>query len=378
MNKTKILIVGATSWSILHFRGDFIKALIDEGFEVYTAVDDYEKDIHDNLNAIGAKTLTIRLQRTGLNPFIDFRTIADLKKIMSDNKIDLVIPYTIKPVIYSSIAAIATKTKAISLITGLGISFSGLNFKSKILQILNERLYKGYVAKNEAIIFQNKDDYQLFLDRKILTKNNKVAIVSGSGVNLDKFNLKSYNEKQNETVSFLFIGRLIKEKGIGLYIQASKILKEKYPKAEFNVIGGGDSASSANIIAQINELNKKGILIYHGAQNNISEHLKEKDVFVLPSYYREGVPRSILEALSVGLPIITTDSPGCRETIHNNENGILIAPNSLDSLINAMEFFILNPRKISEMGKKSRAYAESRFAVDIVNNQIIRLIKEIL
>lgn len=378
MNKTKILIVGATSWSILHFRGDFIKALIKEGFEVYTAVDVYEKDIHNKLNAIGAITLTCRLQRTGLNPFMDLKTIADLKKIMTNNKIDLVIPYTIKPVIYGSIAAIATETKVISLITGLGISFSGLNFKSKILQLLNEQLYKRYVAKNEAIIFQNKDDYQLFLDRKILNKNKKVAIVSGSGVNLEKFSFKNYNISPKETLSFLFIARLIEEKGIVLYLRASKILKEKYPNVEFHIIGSADTSSSSTILAEINELNEKGFIIYHGSQSNISEHLKQNDVFVLPSFYREGVPRSILEALSVGLPIITTDSPGCRETILNNENGILIAPKKLDSLVNALEFFILNPTKISEMGRKSRIYAESRFDVNIINNQIINLIKEIL
>lgn len=378
MKTNNILIVGATSWSIVNFRGDLIKALIINGFSVFTAVDKYEDNHFDLLSTMGVTPLTVRLQRTGMNPLKDLTTIGDLKKIITKHHIELVIPYTIKPVIYSSIAARKTKTKVISLITGLGFSFSGLNFKSKILQFLNEILYKRYVTKNEVIIFQNKDDYQLFLDRNILNKNHKVAIVSGSGVNLDKFSAKNYPENPNETVSFLIVARLIKEKGIGLFIQAAKILKEKYPYTSFHVIGSAETSPSAIKLEELNAFNEQGILIYHGEQINIPEHLEQKDVYVLPSFYREGIPRSILEALAVGLPIITTDSPGCRETVLTKENGFLIAPNNLDELLNAMEYFILNTDKIAQMGKKSRIYAENRFDVNIINKEIVELVKEII
>ncbi|WP_299782673.1 glycosyltransferase family 4 protein [uncultured Formosa sp.] len=375
MSKKRILLVSSFSPSLIHFRGDFIESLIHNNFEVYTAAPDYPEDIQQKLTVLGATPKTFKLQRTGLNPLNDLKSISELKSIIKDNNIDLVFPYTVKPVIYSSIAGNSCNVPVISLITGLGFAFTGLTFKARTLQRLNEFLYKISIRKNKVIIFQNRDDYALFLDRKIIPKENKVEFVGGSGVNLNKYETR-VNNNISKVIKFLLVARLIKEKGIDLYIEAAKVLKNKYPEAEFHIIGEPDNSPSSIKLEKLNKLNTKGIIIYHGKQSNVPKHLYNTDVFVLPTFYREGVPRSILEALSVGLPIITTDTPGCKETVIKDNNGILIKPNNLNALVNAMEFFLINPEKIKEMGINSRTYAENRFDVKIINRELITIIKE--
>ncbi|WP_412561871.1 glycosyltransferase [Winogradskyella sp. MIT101101] len=193
---------------------------------------------------------------------------------------------------------------------------------------------------------------------------------------MDKFRFKE--KSPSDKVSFLFIARLIKEKGVALYMEAAKALKAKYPKTEFHLIGAPEISPSAISEEELKQLHKEGIIIFHGKQRNIEEHLHEKDIFVLPSYYREGLPRTSLEACACGNPIITTDSVGCRESVKEGVNGFLIEPQNLDALIKPMEYFITNPHKIKEMGINSRKYAEERFDVNIINNDLIAIINESL
>lgn len=374
MNKKRILIIASLANSLIRFRGDFIKSLLKSGFEVYTAAPTYTDENKDVITAMGAKIVEFKLQRTGLNPIKDFKSILELKAIIKDNNIDLVFPYTVKPVIYGSMAANINKTPVISLITGLGYAFTGLSFKARTLQRFNETLYKLSIRKNKVIVFQNKDDCQLFLDRGVISKKQQVDFVSGSGVNLNEFKFKEKNT--SDKVSFLLVARLIKEKGIDLYLEAAKILKAKYPKAEFHLIGVPEISPSAINEDEINKLHDKEIIIFHGKQKNIEEHLHNRDVFVLPSYYREGLPRTTLEACACGNPIITTDSVGCRESVKEGINGFLIEPQNLGALVKSMEYFITNPAKIKEMGINSRTYAKERFNVDIINNALVNIIKK--
>lgn len=373
MEKKRILLIASYAGSLIRFRGDFIKSLISNGFEVFTAAPSYTEQYQQQIKDMGATPIEFKLQRTGLNPLNDVKSILELKLIMKDNKIDLVFPYTVKPVIYGSMAANMCKTPVISLITGLGYAFTGLTSKARLLQRFNEMLYKLSIRKNKVIVFQNKDDYQLFLDRKVVSKQQKVDFVSGSGVNLNQFTFKEKNA--SDKVSFLLVARLIEEKGIALYMEAAKILKAKYPNAEFHLIGAPETSPSAISEIELNELHKEGIIVFHGKQSNIEEHLHNNDVFVLPSYYREGLPRTTLEACACGNPIITTDSVGCRESVKEGVNGFLIEPQNLDALVKPMEFFITNPEKIKEMGINSRKYAEERFDVKIINNDLVKIIK---
>ncbi|MAX72038.1 MAG: glycosyltransferase family 1 protein [Flavobacteriaceae bacterium] len=374
MSQKRILIIASYDGSLIRFRGDFIASLVKDGFEVFAAAPDFSKKYRKMVSDLGATPIEINLQRTGLNPIKDLKSILELNSIIKKNNIDIVFPYTVKPVIYGSFAANMSKTPVISLITGLGYAFTGLSKKARLLQRFNETLYKLSIRKNKVIVFQNRDDYQLFLDRKVISKKQKVDFVSGSGVNLDEFNFKEKNP--TDKVSFLLVARLIEEKGIALYMEAAKILKAKYPKTEFHLIGSTETSPSAISENELNELHEKNIIVFHGKQSNIDEHLNKRDIFVLPSYYREGLPRTTLEACACGNPIITTDSVGCRESVKEGINGFLIEPQNLEALIEPMEFFINNPEKIKEMGINSRKYAEERFDVNIINNDLIDIINK--
>lgn len=376
MDKKRILLIASYDGSLIRFRGDFIKSMIANGFEVFAAAPSFTEKYSQLIKDMGATPVEFNLQRTGLNPLKDFKSIHEIKSIIKDNKIDLVFPYTVKPVIYGSMAANMCKVPVISLITGLGYAFTGLSAKARTLQRFNETLYKLSIRKNKVIVFQNNDDYQLFLDRKVITKKQEVAFVSGSGVNLDQFSFKEKNA--SDKVSFLLVARLIKEKGIALYMEAAKILKAKYPKAEFHLIGSTETSPSAISEDEINHLHKEGVIVFHGKQSNINEHLNNRDIFVLPSYYREGLPRTTLEACACGNPIITTDSVGCREAVKEGVNGFLIEPQNLDALVKPMEYFITNPEKIKEMGINSRKYAEERFDVNLINKDLNDLINKVL
>lgn len=375
--RKKILVLCSAPYSLINFRRDLIKSMLANGYDVYTAAPNYENDITEILLEMGAKPIEYKLQRTGLNPLKDIATILQLRNIIKEYNIDLVFPYTIKPVIYGSFAANSRNVPVISLITGLGFTFSAASKKAKMLQRITTFLYRTSIRRNKIVIFQNSDDHQLFLDSGIITKENKTDIVGGSGVNLNQFEYR-INQNTTDRIRFLLIARLIKEKGVQLFIDAARTLKIKYPQAEFHVIGSPGNSPSAVDIEILDELHKEGIIICHGEQRNIDEHLAKGDVFVLPTYYREGIPRSILEALSVGLPIITTKSPGCKETVIPYENGILIPPKDLDELINAMEYFLAHKEEIKRMGINSRKYAEKKFDVDIINQSILKSIKSVL
>ena len=319
---------------------------------------------------MGATYLSFDLNRTGLNPLKDFKSILQIKKIIKENNIDLVFPYTIKPVVYGSIAANMSKTPTISLITGLGFTFSGASKKAELLQKITKRLYKYSLRKNKLVIFQNEDDRNLFLINKIISKTQKTDVVNGSGVNLDKYPFRTV-QVTTQKVRFVIVARLIKEKGIQLFMDAAKELKESYPLAEFHIIGGMADSPSGVDIEIVNQLHKDKVIIFHGLKDNVPEFLKDMHVFVLPTYYREGVPRSILEALSIGMPIITTITPGCKETVLPEKNGFLIPPKTLDPLMDACRHFLDHPSNIGDMGKQSRLLAENKFDVNIINHFLI-------
>ena len=376
MNKN-VLIIASLANSLPHFRGDFIAELIKQGYTVFAAAPEMTSKNIDELTQLGATPITLDLDRTGLNPVKDFKSVLQIKNLIKEHHIDLVFPYTIKPVVYGSIAANMCNKPTISLITGLGFTFSGASTKANMLQQITKRLYRYALRKNKLVIFQNEDDRQLFFEKRILSKKQKTDIVNGSGVNLDRYPFREINVNSQE-VKFVIVARLIKEKGIQLFMDTAKALKKQFPLSEFHIIGGvGNSPSSIKIEA-LNTLHESGIIVFHGPKDNVPDFLKDMHIFVLPTFYREGIPRSILEALSIGMPIITTNTPGCKETIVENENGFLITPNSLEPLIEACKFFIENPSKINQMGKRSRLLAEEKFDVNIINKHLTDNIKTVL
>lgn len=370
-----ILLVASKAQSLINFRGDFILDLHTNGYKVYTLAPETHSALLTQLKELNATHLDLKLNRKGLNPFTDVKTLWQIKKIIETYKIDLVFPYTIKPVIYSSFASKLAKhpSKCVSLITGLGLTFSRVSLKAKLLQIISQFLYKNALKTNNAVIFQNRDDEELFKKLKIV-KKVPTYVVNGSGVNTTRFPLRTYPKIVEAPVKFVYVGRLIKSKGVNLILQAAESLVAQGTNLEIHVLGDFDGGSDGIDVALIEKLKASNVLIMHGHVKDVPSVLKKMDVFVLPTYYREGVPRSILEALSIGLPIITTDTPGCRETVVNGVNGFLIEPQKLDLLIEAMKHFIQHPANIKIMGLQSRSLAENKFEVTLINKDILRIL----
>ncbi|TDS65014.1 glycosyltransferase family 4 protein [Myroides indicus] len=374
MIEKKIIVISSLSSSLVNFRFDLLKELVKHGYEVVALGPEKDADTIKTLTSIGVRFRVFSLERNGFNPIKDINTIRELRKIYKEEKPDFILPYTVKPVVYSNIAKIGSNIKSLNWITGLG--FYGLEsktFRDKISKSIMTFLYKLSFKKNDIVVFQNNDDLMYFKDKGILKYRN--TITPGSGINIEKY---SYSLPQTEIIKFIFVGRLIKAKGIDVFIKAAEILKDKYNNIEFTVVGAVDEGNPEAIQKEEYELlREKGFVNFTGHVNNVIDYVRESSVFVLPSIYREGVPRSILEAMALGRAIITTDNVGCRETVIKDYNGILIEKNNVSNLIEAMEFFCKNQDLIIEYGKNSRLLAESKFDVKIVNNIILESLKDL-
>lgn len=376
MTKPKVLIICSVSYSLINFRKDFIEDLIKSGYDVWCAAPDFNKSTYVQIKTMGAHPVDFNLQRKGLNPIKDFKSVGELKKIMKDIGADFVFAYTIKPVIYGSLAAQQLKIKTFSLITGLGFTFSGVSLKARLLGQVSRLLYKLALRKDNIPIFQNVDDQNLFSEQGILPKNQESYVVNGSGINLKRFRFKKPQEFNNGgAVNFILIGRLMVEKGIELFLETAQAVYEKNGNARFHIVGNPPEGMT-ELSSRLKKLNDDGVVVHHGVQKDVRPFLYNADIFVLPTFYREGVPRSILEALSVGMPIITTRTPGCRETVVQDKNGFLIPPKQLDPLVEAVNYFLDNPGQIEIMGRESRKLAETKFDVRLVNAELLKIIKQ--
>lgn len=363
----KILIFGGYAKSLINFRGELIKDMIRLGHQVVGMApeDGFEKE----LGAIGAQYQRIPLQRTGLNPLKDLAALSLLMKEFRRLQPDILLAYTIKPVIYGSLAARAVGVPRVySMITGLGYAFAGRSLKQKLLLSLVRILYRQALCKNARVFFQNPDDIAVFKKFRLLPKRDSAVLINGSGVDIKKF---SFVKAKANPVIFLLIARLIREKGIAEFVEAARLLKPRFPEARFQILGPPDSNPSAIRQEEIEAWQDEGIVEYLGCTSDVRPYISECSVFVLPSFYPEGTPRSILEAMSMGRPVITTDAPGCRETVRQNMNGFLVPVKDSIALADAMERFIVNTALAAEMGIKSRVTAEEKYDVRKVNRSIL-------
>lgn len=372
----KFLIIASHPVSVLKFRGKLIEAIKDKGYEIHIAtpiLEDYPK-ISKELESLGYITHNIYMQRTGTNPIADAKTLKYLYTLMRDIKPTYVLTYTIKPVIYGTLAAWAAKVPhRFALITGLGYAFQQVEETGKrsYFQKVIHELYRQALSKTDKIFFQNPDDLNLFKQLKLTNNKTPTAIVNGSGVDTSEYNIAPLpvSNKQPE-IRFLLIARLLADKGVREYANAAKIIKNKYPEVNFDLVGLIDSNPTAISQQELDEWVDEGLLNFWGRLDDVRPAIAASSIYVLPSY-REGTPRTVLEAMSMGRPIITTDAPGCRETVVDSYNGYLVPVKSVDGLVKAMEKFILNPELISTMGKASREVVEDKFDVHSVNNIMI-------
>ncbi|MBK5225492.1 MAG: glycosyltransferase family 4 protein [Thermoleophilia bacterium] len=363
----KIVVMGSWADSLVNFRGPLLAELVRRGHEVTGCAPEPADDIAERLREIGAGYEQVKLQRTGMNPLSDARSIAGIKALLTRLKPDLLLGYTIKPVIYGSMAAKKAGIDSIfSIITGLGYAFQGETFAQRLTNIGVRRLYRKSLRTNRAVFFQNPDDMKLFVETEMV-KPEQAVLINGSGVDLDHFN---YTEPIVEPFSFLLIARLLREKGIKEYAGAARILREDYPDVKFRLLGPFDRNPSAIDKKTIDEWQDAGIIDYMGETEDVRPAIAAASVYVLPSY-REGTPRSVLEAMSMGRPIISTDVPGCRETVVDGDNGFLVQARDSLSLAAAMKRFMDDPRIIAGMGQRSRELAVNKYDVHKVNAAIL-------
>ena len=369
--KNKVILISSFSPSLINFRGDLINDFLAKGYDVLCIGPDENTDVISSLNSIGVRYKRIAFKRNGVSVLSDLILLFKLIYIFKTEKPDVVLSYTIKPLIYGSISAYFTNVKTrISLVTGLGYSFaqSEGNRTDTLLKTISKFLYKLGVRSSTHVLFQNPDDRNLLLKLKFVSEGNSV-VTNGSGINLEKFCSSSLPPIL--PVRFLMISRLIKEKGVLYFIDAAKLLKEKYlTQVEFDLVGWSDNEKNSISSEYINEVASGGIVNFHGKLNDVRSVINDCSVFVLPSYYPEGTPRTILEAMSMGRAIITTDSVGCRETVINEYNGFLIEPKNTQDLISKMELFISHTDSIRSMGESSLSLAAEKFDVSKVNKSI--------
>lgn len=372
----RILLIGTVASSFLGFRAELIRNLITKNHVVYTFTSEYSDTELEKIRALGATPVTYSLNRSGLNPLADMKTVYELSKKIRVIAPDLVFSYFSKPIIFGTLAAkIAKVPRVLGMLEGLGYTFTdqpiGISNKTKFIKEIQVFLYKIALPQLDKIIFLNFDDPQDLLNKYSIRVKN-VHVLGGIGLNLKDY---PYSNTYPVDTTFIFVARLLAEKGIHDYIAAAKIIKSKYPKTKFIVLGTIDEkALGALSVEELDVLIKEEIVEYPGHVDNVSDWISKSSVFVLPSYYREGLPRSTQEAMAVGRAIITTDVPGCRETVANGVNGFLVQKWNPYELAEKMIYFIEHPEQIALMGYESYKIAQEKFDADKVNKRLMNIL----
>lgn len=369
----KFLLIAGFPDSLLQFRGPLIDALQAQNLQVHVAAPDLPEGnaMRQRLEAKGLVIHDIPLRRTGMNPIADLQCMLHLWRLMRAIKPDFVMGYTIKPVIYGSLAAwLARVPHRFALVTGLGYAFQGQHDDGKARQLLRslvQGLYALGLRRTEKVFFQNPDDEALFRTLRILSPGTPSCVVNGSGVNVDEYRPVALPT----TPQFLLIARLLGDKGVREYAQAAARIRVSRPDVLFSLVGWIDENPDAIKQKELDAWTSTGTLNYLGRLGDVRPAIAECSVYVLPSY-REGTPRTVLEAMAMGRAVITTDAPGCRETVIDGVNGWLVPVRSADALATSMQRFLDQPDLAARMGMQSREIAESKYDVRKVNAVMLR------
>jgi glycosyltransferase involved in cell wall biosynthesis len=371
-HKKLIALVSNSAWSLYNFRLDVIRSLHKNGYNTLVIAPDDEYSLL--LEQEGSVYIPIQFNNRSENPLRDFSLYLQLKEIYKEQKPDFIFHYVIKPNIYGSLAAASCSIHSIAVITGLGYSFATKNWLYRIVR----QLYKLALRKTVAVWFLNNEDAKMFVSEKIVNIE-RMKILPGEGVNPNYF--LPAPELPGETHSpftFLMSTRLLRSKGIAVYADAARILKKKNYDVRFELIGFFEKKHPDSIPEEdLARWQREGLIIYHGFAKDVRPYLQKSDCLVFPSFYNEGVPRCLLEAASMDLPIITSFNRGCKEVVLNNSNGYICNINDPFDLADKMEKMLnLAPEERSRMGKNGRALVIKKFNVSKVIEEYLKTLSE--
>ena len=367
----RIAVVASLTLSLVNFRLELLKRLVEAGNDVIAFSPEADAEVTEILQGIGVRFVQIPMARTGLNPFSDLRTLLVLWYHFRRLKPDFVLPYTMKPIIYGGLAArLAGVPRRFALVTGLGHVFreakpSGL---SALVRHISVRLYRLALAGTERVFVYNEADAEDIRNNRMIADLSRMLLVPGSGVDLDRFRR---SEPGCNPPTFLMISRLLHDKGVVDFVDAARLVGRRRGEARFQILGSFDANPNAISQADIDGWVGEGVIEYLGETRDVRPFLAACSAFVLPSYYREGIPRTLLEALATGRAVITTDMPGCRDTVIDGENGLLVPPRNPEKLARAMETLLEKPELFASMGERSRRLAGDRFDVHAVNRILL-------
>ena len=362
----RIAFISSAAFAIVQFRGSLIKDLAARGFTIYALAPDYSDQTRAVVKALGAMPINSPMSRTGMNPLRDLIDAMKLTLLLWRLSVDMTFVNFIKPVIYGTLAAwLARVPNRCVLIEGAGYVFTEagtFSIRRALLRRMVVSLYRIALGRAHTVLMLNQDDVALFLAYKMVSKP-KIRFIDGIGLDLDVFQM---TPPVMQPVSFLMVGRLLLEKGIYDFVEAARLVKKIYPEARFVLVGGIDANPGSVTEACISEWVAEGVIEWPGQASDVRRWIAQASVFVLPSY-REGLPRSTQEAMAMGRPVITTDVPGCRQTVVDGENGFLVPVRDPIALAEAMMRFLDSPDLVRLMGQRSRYIAESRFDVRKIN-----------
>ena len=363
----KVLIISNSLSGLISFRVEVVEAICAAGHDLTVATMDDSGS--DRIKAIGAAHRIIKnLSRRGMSPTKDLKLFIELRSLIKELRPDIVLTYTIKPNIYGGMACAVAGIPYLVNITGLGTAVENPGW----LQKLTVGMYRIAMRGAFRIFFQNSANQEFFASRAI--RNDVHKLIPGSGVNLSHHHYQDYPES-DEPIRFLFISRIMHQKGIDEYFAAAKHFKEKHANVEFHILGHCEE----DYIERLNELHENGVVIYHGSQKDVRPFIAQSHCLIHPSFYPEGMSNVVLENAAAGRPVITTRRPGCQEAVDDGITGFLITPRDTAGLIDVINRFIHLPHeKKREMGRMGRKKMEKEFDRNIVVKAYMDAIKEIL
>lgn len=365
----KLVVSSCNTQSLATFRLDMMLFFVEKGFKVYALGDEESEEWESFFSQYNIEYLSVRCNRNGTSLREDFQYYNDLKHTLKTIDPDFIFTYQLKSNLYGGFAK-PKNAKLITLFAGLGSIFMTPTAKNKVLKRLMYIPMKLSLRKSDYILFHNEDNEKVMIDSG-LVKKSQTHVIQGSGVNLKEF---PYSPKSENKLKFLYLGRLLEDKGVREYMEAAKRVKEDYPDVEFLLVGNFDTNPSS--LSEDDVLEYRKYVDYLGETKKPYNCIRESSVFVYPSYH-EGLPKAVVEAMAVGRPVITTEVPGCKETVVDQKNGYLIPKQNVDALMETMIKFIeMSPDQRTSMGLISRRMAEEKFSSEVINNKIYKIIRE--